>query len=426
MEQNTSSSAAAVSTVEEEACLVPVGHFWYMSHVYKEEIKRIEKVNGVKIMTELKVTFEPITPNGDRHEALSDFTNLTQKCLGESNGSDVLLKYVDPDAWSDTMKIIQKNENVLVTLSSEAMTICGPSKSQEAISKSINETQKINTSNSVGESEWACGDTSLEIDMNIKDLLVDAGLTVDKDHWKLMAASYDDHLAKIKSKFGVDFKVSESGVSEGKVDIKACYKRPGGHASMESHAVRALLRLSQKIKTSPMGFTQLQGASGFSGSPKNLSNDYKSEGASSKPAFNGRLEYSKYNDEAPTGKGATGDNEHEKCCICMDTFTNKKQLKCKHEFCDECLKQSEKSMGLICPVCKDVYGVIEGDQPDGNMSWRTSFTSLPGFPKCGTIEITYYIPGGIQTVNSLILMFEEMLVFISYMAVNSVSFYLSF
>ncbi|KAL4655549.1 E3 ubiquitin-protein ligase DTX3L-like [Arapaima gigas] len=86
-----------------------------------------------------------------------------------------------------------------------------------------------------------------------------------------------------------------------------------------------------------------------------------------------------------------------RCPICLDTFTNKQQLCCKHEFCFECLEQSVKIRGPQCPVCKKTFGMMEGDQPDGEMKWRHILTSLPGFPDCGTIEISYWIPGGVQT-----------------------------
>uniref|UniRef100_A0A671YA38 E3 ubiquitin-protein ligase n=1 Tax=Sparus aurata TaxID=8175 RepID=A0A671YA38_SPAAU len=102
--------------------------------------------------------------------------------------------------------------------------------------------------------------------------------------------------------------------------------------------------------------------------------------------------------EDSIGEGATaGDNEDEECPICKDTFKNRKQLKCKHEFCEECLEQSKKHMGPVCPVCKDVFGVIEGIQPDGTMSSYKSDLSLPGFEDCGTIVIDYYLPSGEQT-----------------------------
>ncbi|KAK7915951.1 hypothetical protein WMY93_011712 [Mugilogobius chulae] len=51
----------------------------------------------------------------------------------------------------------------------------------------------------------------------------------------------------------------------------------------------------------------------------------------------------------------------------------------------------------MCPICKDVFGLVEGDQPKGTMKWRNSPLPLPGFERCGSIEITYDIPSGTQT-----------------------------
>ncbi|XP_073772266.1 uncharacterized protein dtx3lb.2 isoform X3 [Danio rerio] len=91
--------------------------------------------------------------------------------------------------------------------------------------------------------------------------------------------------------------------------------------------------------------------------------------------------------------------EEDKCVICMDSFTDKQKLKCGHEFCRDCLKQSVESLGSICPVCKEVFGKLEGNQPKGTMQVNKSSLSLPGYPHCGSIEIYYNIPNGTQTTK---------------------------
>ncbi|XP_029008155.1 E3 ubiquitin-protein ligase DTX3L [Betta splendens] len=386
IEQNGSSVVAVDSTVEELPCRLPVPYFWYMSHIYKEQLQQIEEATGVKITAEVKVTFGS---SGDQHKALCDFTDLNQKFIREFSTKTVPIKDIHPEAWSNTKKIIQKSDNkVLVTVSSEEMIIYGPSTSQDAIIESMNAAQNLNRS--VGESAGADEDTPPKTDMNINDPLVTAGLTVDEKCWKVITASYDGHLDFIRSKFGVDFNASQSDVHKDKVDIKVRYRRPGGNASMESHAARALLRLCQKIQTSPIPLSHFQGASGFNGSLQNQRHGSKPEGSSTDPEFNAQLVSVKDEDEA------AGDDEDEKCCICMDTFKDKIRLKCKHEFCRECLKKSKENLGSFCPICKDVFGVIEGNQPDGQMTWRKSTSSLPGYD-CGTIEINYDIPTGKQT-----------------------------
>ncbi|RVE72727.1 hypothetical protein OJAV_G00041050 [Oryzias javanicus] len=142
--------------------------------------------------------------------------------------------------------------------------------------------------------------------------------------------------------------------------------------------VRSLLLLDQKRFTYYSNSLQLQGASSFRDRSK--MHDDESEKRSS------------------TEGGATGgDSTEENCPICLSPFTDKKSLNCKHEFCKLCLQQAEKTSGPICPICRKVFGIIQGDQPDGSMTWTKSYVQLPGFSHCGTITITYSIPSGRQT-----------------------------
>ncbi|XP_076740089.1 uncharacterized protein LOC143418613 isoform X2 [Maylandia zebra] len=119
-------------------CSVPVGLFWYVSHMYEEEMKLIEKENGVKIMADVKVRFEEDQKHGRPDRALEEFENLVQKSLVESSGSVIPLKFIDSDQWGDALKTIQKKKNkLLVTLTSETMTVRGPGQSQDVISKCL-------------------------------------------------------------------------------------------------------------------------------------------------------------------------------------------------------------------------------------------------------------------------------------------------
>ncbi|NXM57071.1 DTX3L ligase, partial [Illadopsis cleaveri] len=92
----------------------------------------------------------------------------------------------------------------------------------------------------------------------------------------------------------------------------------------------------------------------------------------------------------------TEENEDE-CPICRDRIKNKETLeKCKHAFCKTCIDKA-MTYKQACPVCNTVCGVLIGNQPEGTMSTKTIRSSLPGYPSCGTIQIDYYMNGGIQT-----------------------------
>uniref|UniRef100_A0A8C5HFZ5 E3 ubiquitin-protein ligase n=1 Tax=Gouania willdenowi TaxID=441366 RepID=A0A8C5HFZ5_GOUWI len=146
---------------------------------------------------------------------------------------------------------------------------------------------------------------------------------------------------------------------------------------------KALLRLHQKtatslLNTSPHALTD-------------SNNDCKLSQASGGTVLDEESADSMHNNDVPSA------GSEDNCSICMSTFTDKIMLVCKHEFCKDCLEQSKESMGPICPLCRNVFGLVEGNQPDGTMDYAKSPHSLPGYPNCGRITITYCIPNGRQT-----------------------------
>ena len=89
--------------------------------------------------------------------------------------------------------------------------------------------------------------------------------------------------------------------------------------------------------------------------------------------------------------------EHEQCPICYDRDVNM-SLPCSHRFCQQCIDQWAKQKKLTCPTCSRPFGKVEGNQPKGGNMTTTIFktTSLPGYERCGTIELRYNIPSGWQ------------------------------
>lgn len=383
--------SSAEAPAENFACLLSVSHFWYLNHIYKDEIQKILERNGVDMVPELTVSFRLRGEDGSQAKALDEFTNLTQKTLTGSDNLSIPLKNLSAEKLKESLSLVKaQDEKLLLVLSSQEMTVHGPSQGCSAVSKSLAASQETNYNFSEG-ATWASTPKYADLVLNVNDPLSKDGLTMERSEWQQIL-SQGHTIRDIEDKFGVHFKGWEFG--SGKFTIKAVSRKREGNSSMESHATRALVRLYQGLVTSK----RLDDAR----SPRSDTQSFFPEAAmapSGGPVPNGQREPSKAGADLVVEEGArAGDNEDEKCPICLDSFTDKRQLQCKHGFCKTCLKEAVKTRGKICPICKDVFGVIVGDQPAGKMEVSTCKTSLPGYKSSGTIVITYTIPSGLQTV----------------------------
>ncbi|XP_062620291.1 uncharacterized protein LOC134281872 [Saccostrea cucullata] len=100
--------------------------------------------------------------------------------------------------------------------------------------------------------------------------------------------------------------------------------------------------------------------------------------------------------KGPSHIEQSSSSEKNFCCICMDTPSNPKALKCGHIFCKDCIDQ-QFEYKPACPSCGKVFGKMTGDQPPGTVSLRKEWRSLPGYEDCSEcIIITYTIRGGLQ------------------------------
>lgn len=381
--------SSAEAPAEDSTCLLSVSHFWYMKHIYKDEIQQILEKNGVDMVPELTVSFKLRGEDGSQAKALDEFTELTQKSFTGMGTLSMPLKHLSAEKLKDSLSLVKaKDEKLMLVLSSQEMTVHGPSQSCSAVRKSLAASQDTNY-NISERATSAPTPKYTGLVLNINDPLSKDGLTMERREWQQIV-SQGHTIRDIENKFGVQFKACELG--SGKLSIKAVSRK--GNASMESHATRALVRLYQRFVMSKR--------SSYAWSPRSDTQSFFAEAAiapSGGPVPNGQREPSKAEAALVVEEGArAGDNEDEKCPICLDPFTDKRQLRCKHEFCNTCLKDAVKAQGKTCPVCKDVFGVIEGDQPDGTMDISTRKISLPGFECPGIIVITYTIPSGVQTV----------------------------
>ena len=103
------------------------------------------------------------------------------------------------------------------------------------------------------------------------------------------------------------------------------------------------------------------------------------------------------------GAAAAGEGDGldggDPCPICLEMPVKPKILgNCEHKFCEVCINKCFDHK-RECPVCRTVYGMLQGNQPkSGTMHSTTCGTALPGYT-CRTIVIEYSFPDGTQTVS---------------------------
>lgn len=353
----------------------------------REALGLIEKRNNCVMKAEVRVEFVKGEGEGDPQKALSEFTALMQRWVRPPHSSVVPPGCPDPEEL-DTQGGMDKPEDVQLTQSS--LDQREPSQSKDTMEVSSGGPLWVDV---LEASSWTSQPTTAEVKMDINDPFCSGGITIEKSCWTLMTTSYSEDLLKVQQKFGVRFE-AEHNVQQDKVRMRAA---GGRNAALESHAVRALSHLYTRIVTSPFTSQQPGGATGFTepDPPKNAPKRDHGE-----PLLSGQSGGNTVTKKAMVEAAAGGgDLTEDNCPICLDTFKEKRQLGCKHQFCSGCLEASINSMGPCCPVCKQVFGTIVGNQPRGRMTSFMNHKSLPGFPNCGTIVINYEIRAGIQTVN---------------------------
>ncbi|XP_055725249.1 E3 ubiquitin-protein ligase DTX3L-like [Salvelinus fontinalis] len=416
---------------------VPLTLFGYMNQAYQKEMEDIEKRNGVKINADVKVSIKEDSAKTGRDfllpEAYQELIDLFQKCAGDFDSISAHLPHMNLEDLQNTLKNIQNEESRLVlNVSANSCNVFGPKQSMVAVGKAfgVGHSSTVKTfgmDHSSTDEAFGSGRRSTEIPqkivLDIKDPPVSSGLSMDPAHWELIKKIFDEKIKAIQNKFGVVFM---NNPSQGKVRVTTRPIKSQHTASLECHAIRALMHLYQKVATSTMscylldttqagtvgdmlekirsrhqcvGAGENYGPWRLIGLPEHLGPavkelEKKLGGHVFKEEDKQRIVYP---EDFNTGAAEVGAAGEATCPICMDIFTNKEKLSCTHEFCKECLRRSVETMGPSCPVCKDVYGKVEGDQPDGTMKHTISYTNLPGFTQCGTIVINYDIPDGKQT-----------------------------
>ncbi|XP_039519199.1 E3 ubiquitin-protein ligase DTX3L-like isoform X2 [Pimephales promelas] len=472
---NSAGPSEGAATNSSATSTVPLYQFWYMHHAYRKEMEQIEKQYGVSICAEVSVSIKPTkSPSPDSvSKATDDFYKLVQGCVDNFSHASINHDQMDSDIVKQALHHIQSEEaKMMFTMSASDCLFFGPKKLTDVIKREFEGTRvesQFNDKSSQMNKDFFSPQSRSSFNMDTKDL--PTHLEMDTVHWELMKLSYKEKLSQLETKYGVSFN-EEKQQKNSTIKVQARSKGVQ-HNNLESHAIRALTQLYQKLASAavtcelknPRDATLVASAveklqqelhcvvaedasSGWRlvGLPEHLGPAIAEiEKRLQKSVFDDKKKKSiGYSGNVPHARGIqwyqmpdyglgavggsvreegvnfrrqseadTGFNEElkdnsrhnskdaqaeeETCVICMDSFTDKKKLKCGHEFCRDCISESEKRMGLICPVCKEVYGKLEGNQPNGNMKVTKTGMRLPGYPDCGTIEIYYDIPDGVQT-----------------------------
>ncbi|XP_036387466.1 E3 ubiquitin-protein ligase DTX3L-like isoform X2 [Megalops cyprinoides] len=410
-------------------CPAPLFHYLHLHNMYRKEMERIQKDNGVCITAEVSVSIKAADQkvgNSSVERAFQEFTDLLQKVTYDNDRATIPAANLNQEAMVEMLKEIQRKESMLVLkVSSEGCELSGPKESVDLFSRRARMELSVD-SNLGGKSEGALSGT---LEMDLRDPVVSNGVCMHETYWDFISAVYGKQIRAIRQKFGVDFNAE---LISGMAKVTARSTSDQGF-SLECHALKALEQLYQKAATcmlscplqNPTQIDRLKAAfqkikprhpyvaAGENNGPWRLIGlpehlwpaVTEMEALLKEPVFSEearrQLECPEHipsrAEIAPGGQAAAAAAEEDTCPICMDTFKNKRKLGCTHEFCSECIEQSVQSMGPSCPVCKQVFGKVEGNQPDGEMNAQYCTSSLPGFPHCGTIEIDYLIPHGTQT-----------------------------
>uniref|UniRef100_A0A672QVX7 E3 ubiquitin-protein ligase n=1 Tax=Sinocyclocheilus grahami TaxID=75366 RepID=A0A672QVX7_SINGR len=344
---------------------VPLHQFWYMLHAYKKEVEKIEKQHGVSMHAEVSVSF--ISTQNSSPDSVSkaseDFQNLVTDCV--VNFSDVTINHNDmnSDIVKEAIRNIQLEETkLMLTMSASNCRFFGPNKITDMINRETTrvEQQFKDKSNEMDEDNNVSPQSRFSLDMDTKDLPTQ--LEMDKVHWDLMNLSYKEQLSQLETKYRVSF--HEDKMQKNVIKVQA---RSKGfqHINLESHALRALTQLYQKLASATVSckLTNPADKTDVAALLEKLQQQHRVVAAADRlslwrlvglpehlgPAIadiEKTLQRNVFDDQMKKlivqDEGVKFRGQEETCTICMDSFTNKTKLKCGCE--------TERPLGFITPT----------------------------------------------------------------------------
>ncbi|XP_049327950.1 E3 ubiquitin-protein ligase DTX3L-like [Astyanax mexicanus] len=401
------------------ALITPLHHYWYFSQAYKKEINQIQDKFGVKIDAEVSVsvTAEDQTRPDSVRKAKDKLMDLYQTSTTSLQSLTIPQTQLDSDIAKNVVRNIQSDEAKMVLMMSvDGCRLFGSKNTVSGVQSRLN---------SEDSGEVASRQTSRTSELKTDPILMN------ETHWRVMKKRFEKHLLNIEQKYGVQF-CDEHSHGSAKVTIQSRDNQP---VNQESHALKDFMQLYLEVVLSAVSVPDQERTVVEALERHRLVGVEDKNAEQSDPAYQSMDRDPGFDDEPktlistenlpfpkqpevtaslirPETVQRTNDNQRHKnskqkesnkskykddCPICMESFSDLVKLKCGHRLCRVCQKRAAKSMGEICPVCKRSYGMLTGNQPEGEMKYSTLRYDLPGYPRCGTIEIIYDIPSGIQT-----------------------------
>ncbi|NXV76035.1 DTX3L ligase, partial [Atlantisia rogersi] len=432
-----------LSTEERNEITVLSALYEYFTHTCRDQIKALSERFGVCIRSDdhydgkTSIWFTPEKSSASIERANEDFIRLFQKSVKDLKQEKIPMK--NTYTLNKTMmKLNSRFSNLLVKEDGNQLLLRGPESEILAAKNFLAE-----------EGENSQAGKNMKISSELYKYRI--GIEVDAFVFKLVETILRKEIEDIRDKFETIVKVEESSRGQKmlivfmpiiktsdmsshatesfinafqnasamlrekiiSMKLSECQKKKLNtlidgkqledlHVKLEKREDKFILRglpnclcAAEKYIVSFLGVKD----SAESKSRTSLSSDLSYRGATgeSEKEYNGRQKNNLFSEGQSRAK--TEDNDKDVCPICMDSFRNKEILKkCNHAFCKSCI-ESAMAYKPACPICNVVYGPMTGDQPEGTMTTRKLPSNLPGYPSCGTIEITYNMQGGYQTKN---------------------------
>lgn len=439
--ENDLKAENAMNIEEMDVLRVPSALYEYFSHVCQKDIERLRKRFGVCIISEdvngiTSIYFSSDKDPASIQKAEETFTRLFQESIQNLKQEKIPVA----NSYTITDNIMQLNarfSNLLVREEENQLLLRGPESELLAAKKFLARGGENNQAEN-------------NIKMSSELYQYKNGIEVDSSLFKMLETILNKKIEVIKDKFDTVIEKKESSSGQ---KVLIVFRPRIKTNDMTSHATEsfintfqsaaAMLRLKlinprlsedqKKRLNTPLNRKQLEDQhvklnkkedksmlsvlpDHLNAAEKHIMNSLTTEDItqtekraplSSSHSSQGGIEASEIeysgrqkNNLSSEGQAKAKTEEDKNVCpICMEEIVNEEILsKCKHAFCKSCIDQA-MSYKKSCPVCNTVYGPIEGNQPEGTMTTATIPTSLPGYPHCGTIVITYNMCGGIQTVS---------------------------